>query len=113
MDPADTCNTCGGPLTVGRCLRCENQSSYRFVHREIIILAVLDVLLPGRRHPACLPSRQPNTDVDDDLVVDAFHPRRDVVPDAMHAGLNAAQRELQHRRHPFDARGPRAQGIMP
>jgi tetratricopeptide (TPR) repeat protein len=32
---------CGSPLTVGRCLRCENQSSYRFVHREIAILAVL------------------------------------------------------------------------
>lgn len=41
MDSADTCNTCGGPLTVGRCLRCENQSSYRFVHREVVILAVL------------------------------------------------------------------------
>lgn len=38
---ASHCNTCGGPLTAGRCLQCENQSIYRFVHREIVFLAVL------------------------------------------------------------------------
>ena len=41
MAPPGTCNTCGGPLTVGQCLRCENQTSYRFVHRELVILIVL------------------------------------------------------------------------
>lgn len=41
MDAAHTCNTCGGPLTAGRCLQCENQSIYRFVHREIVFLTVL------------------------------------------------------------------------
>ena len=35
------CDICGGPLTLGRCLRCENQSKYRFVNREFVILAVL------------------------------------------------------------------------
>jgi Tfp pilus assembly protein PilF len=41
MESAPACPTCGGPLTVAGCLRCENQSSYRFVHRELVILAVL------------------------------------------------------------------------
>ena len=54
---------------------------------------------------SCSSSRAPVglVRVHHDLVVDAFHPRRDVLPDAMHADLNAAQRELQHRRHAFDA----------
>lgn len=41
MNSVDTCHTCGGRLTVGRCRRCEDQSSYRIVHREIVILGVL------------------------------------------------------------------------
>lgn len=39
--PRDACPTCDGPLASGRCLRRENQSSSRFVHREIVVLAVL------------------------------------------------------------------------
>jgi Tfp pilus assembly protein PilF len=41
MASSDTCKMCGGPLTAGRCLRCESQWQYRYVHREIVILAVL------------------------------------------------------------------------
>ena len=39
-----TCPACGGALAAGRCLRCENQSIYRYIHREIVILAVLIVV---------------------------------------------------------------------
>lgn len=41
MATLGTCDRCGGPLTVGQCLHCESQSQDRFVHREIVILAVL------------------------------------------------------------------------
>lgn len=41
MDAVGTCDICGGPLTAERCLHCETQSRYRFVHREIVILSVL------------------------------------------------------------------------
>lgn len=41
MDSAGTCDSCGGPLTAGRCLTCETRSRYHFIHREIVILSVL------------------------------------------------------------------------
>jgi hypothetical protein len=41
MTAPGACGVCGGPLTVGRCLRCEDQSTDRFVHRELVILAAL------------------------------------------------------------------------
>ncbi len=36
-----TCHVCGAGLAAGRCLNCESQRRDRFVHREIVILAVL------------------------------------------------------------------------
>lgn len=41
MKTLETCNRCGGPLADGRCRRCDSQLEDRFVHRELLILAVL------------------------------------------------------------------------
>lgn len=41
VNDSPTCSVCAGPLTSGRCLNCERQSVYRFVHREIVMLAIL------------------------------------------------------------------------
>lgn len=41
MQSSTDCPTCGGTLTAGRCLRCEQESRYRFVDREMVILATL------------------------------------------------------------------------
>jgi tetratricopeptide (TPR) repeat protein len=41
------CDTCGGALTDGRCLRCNDQRRFRYVHREVVLLALLIALTVG------------------------------------------------------------------
>lgn len=41
---ANRCATCGDPLMAGRCLRCDTRRLSRFVHRELILLAVLSAI---------------------------------------------------------------------
>ena len=43
-DDAAVCPDCGGPLVDGRCPRCRRGPEPRFVHREIVLLAVLIVV---------------------------------------------------------------------
>ena len=43
-EPSVVCVTCGAPLVEGQCERCGRGWSFRFVHREIVILGVLSIL---------------------------------------------------------------------
>ena len=38
------CTTCGDPLMAGRCLRCDTRRLSSFVHRELVLLAVLSAV---------------------------------------------------------------------
>ena len=41
MGTTNTCEHCGGPLLNGSCSACDSQLLYRFVHRELLVLALL------------------------------------------------------------------------
>ena len=41
MGTANICEQCGGPLLNGSCTACDSQLLYRFVHRELLVLALL------------------------------------------------------------------------
>ncbi len=47
MADGDRCPRCGRPLTAGRCLACENQWRFRFVHRELLLLVFLVLVTIG------------------------------------------------------------------